>query len=299
MLKLRHLDRRTLALRQTAAAWAAQGWEAEIAYPPRSGRWLEIADEQERWQGWLEPRAWLASRAPDLAVLASGAGVERQVAQLIAASAEPLQWPMPDMAGGRLRAGAQLDGGELPQRPLLRVATPQGPVWLAKAPAPRLLPAAAAARLERLTAPLMFGLGSSRISLALLRSVRRGDVLLIQQPASPVSCHGRVVGRYQRFEEGIIMEWQAEEAAAQDEPALADISQLPVRLEFVLQQSRVTLAELQQLCQGQLLPLQAGVERQVEVRANGALLGRGELVQLDGQLGVEVAQWRDGAADVE
>ncbi|MEO4026469.1 hypothetical protein ABH313_00205 [Chromobacterium vaccinii] len=37
----------------------------------------------------------------------------------------------------------------------------------------------------------------------------------------------------------------------------------------------------------------------MEVRANGALLGRGELVQLDGQLGIEVAQWLGGAVDVE
>ncbi|WP_047236242.1 YscQ/HrcQ family type III secretion apparatus protein [Chromobacterium subtsugae] len=298
MLKLRRVEGETLALRQAAEIWAGQGWEAEIAYPPRHGRWLEVADEDGRWQGWLEPRAWLESMAPDLAVLASGAGAERQAGRLIAASPAPLHWPMPDLPRGRLRAGAERDGGELPQRPLLRVATPQGPVWLARVEAPR--PAAMPARrFDWLSAPLAFGLGHSHISQALLRSVRGGDVLLVQQTASLVACHGRTVGRYQRSDEGIIMEWQMEEAAERDEPALADIEQLPVRLEFVLQQSRVTLAELRQLCQGRLLPLQAGAERQVEVHANGALLGRGELVQLDGQLGVEVTQWRDGPDDVE
>ncbi|RBB96292.1 hypothetical protein C3E97_030505, partial [Pseudomonas sp. MWU12-2115] len=59
------------------------------------------------------------------------------------------------------------------------------------------------------------------------------------------------------------MEWQTEEDRPEDGPAVADVRQLPVRWEFVLQQSMLTLSELQQLCQGRLLPVQNGAEKRV------------------------------------
>lgn len=298
MLKLRHVDRQFQALRQTEDAWKRQGWEAEIAYPSRSGRWVALSDEARRWQGWLQPRIWLEKMAPELAALASASGVEEQAVRLIAASEQPLRWPMPELAYQGLSLGRLVDGSELPAQALLRVSTELGPVWLSKVPAPTH-PVLDSARLESLPLPLRFELGRSRISLSLLRSVCLGDMLLVQQAAPRVSCHGRVLGRYQRSDEGIVMEWQTEEDRPEDGPAVADVRQLPVRLEFVLQQSMVTLAELQQLCQGRLLPVQTGAEQRVEVRANGALLGRGELVQLDGHLGVEMTQWQGEVADVE
>ncbi|MEN6081893.1 YscQ/HrcQ family type III secretion apparatus protein [Chromobacterium piscinae] len=298
MLKLRHVDRQFQALRQAGDAWKQQGWEAEICYPARAGRWLALSDEEWRWQGWLQPRVWLEKMAPELAALASVSGVEEQAVRLIAASEQPLRWPMPELAYRGLRLGGLIDGSELPAQALLRVATDLGPVWLAKVPS-MASPDSASTRLGTLPLPLSFELGRSLISLSLLRSVRLSDMLLIQEAVPRVSCHGRVLGRYQRSDEGIEMEWQTEEERPEDVPAAADVRQLPVRLEFVLQQSMVTLAELQQLCQGRLLPVQTGAELRVEVRANGALLGRGELVQLDGHLGVEIAQWQGEVADVE
>lgn len=299
MLKLRRVDRQSRMLAQLAAHWREQGWDASMEAAPRVGRWLPVGDEQRRWHGWLEPRVWLEQVAPELAGLARGAVEDGMVAQLIAACEPPLEWPMPELAYRRLRVGDEVGGAELPRGELLRVATPQGPVWLDKVLAAESPMTAAADPLARLVLPLRFELGGSDISLDLLRSVRLGDMLLIQQPAARVSCNGVVVGRYQQFDGEIRMEWQEEEAGQASEAAMGSFGQLPVRLEFVLQQSQVTLDELRKLCQGQLLPLAADAERRVEVRANGALLGRGELVQLDGQLGIEVAQWLGGAVDVE
>ncbi|MGC0152621.1 YscQ/HrcQ family type III secretion apparatus protein [Chromobacterium vaccinii] len=297
MLKLRRLDSRDHALRRVAAAWTAQGWQAEMAYPPQAGRWLEVADGAGRWRGWLEPRAWLESMAPDLAVLASAAGGDEQAARLIAACEAPLTWPMPEMGEGRLRVGALSDAGELPRRPLLQAQTAQGAVWLERAPEP--MPDAGADALDGLPLPLSFIAGASDISLALLATVRAGDVLLIAETSADVRCNGRAIGHYRCIEEGIVMEWRNEEEAAREQRPLDGMGQLPVRLEFVLQQSCVTLDELRRLCEGELLPLVPDAERRVEVRANGALMGRGELVQMDGRLGVELAQWRGGLDDVE
>ncbi|WP_053074245.1 YscQ/HrcQ family type III secretion apparatus protein [Chromobacterium sp. LK1] len=297
MLALRRIDARERALSLAAAAWRRQGWDAALETPPRDGLWLSVSDADRRWQGWLQPRAWLEHAAPELARLALSAGVEALAAQWLAAAERPLSLPMPELAYQRLRLGEAGPGDALPRQPLLRVMSAEGPLWLEQTPE---VDADAAPELaDRLSWPLRFVIGDSRISLGLLREVGRGDVLLIRQPAAAVRCHDRALGSYQSYEEGIVMEWDETQQAAEPEAPARDMGQLPVELEFVLHRSRMTLAELQAQCRGRLLELPADAERRVEVRANGALLGRGELVQLAGQLGVEVTEWLGGAADVE
>lgn len=53
----------------------------------------------------------------------------------------------------------------------------------------------------------------------------------------------------------------------------------------------VTLAELETMGQQQLLSLPTNAELNVEIMANGVLLGNGELVQMNDTLGVEIHEW--------
>ncbi|MNL20019.1 type III secretion system protein SpaO [compost metagenome] len=79
------------------------------------------------------------------------------------------------------------------------------------------------------------------------------------------------------------------EAAAQ-----VGLDALSVRLEFILATHDIDLATLSQTVDGQLIPLADDAARHIEVRANGKRVARGELVQLDGQLGVELIEvYRD------
>lgn len=82
-------------------------------------------------------------------------------------------------------------------------------------------------------------------------------------------------------------------------PALdaATLQELPVRLSFDLGELRLTLGELQALQPGQTLALAHPLAGAVRIRANGALVGEGDLVEIDGQLGVSVRSlWpADGA----
>ena len=82
-------------------------------------------------------------------------------------------------------------------------------------------------------------------------------------------------------------------------PALdaATLQELPVRLSFDLGELRLTLGELQALQPGQTLALARPLAGAVRIRANGALVGEGDLVEIDGQLGVSVRSlWpADGA----
>lgn len=72
---------------------------------------------------------------------------------------------------------------------------------------------------------------------------------------------------------------------------LPGLNHLPVKLEFVLYRKNVTLAELEAIGQQQLLSLPVNAELNVEIMANGVLLGNGELVQMNDTLGVEIHEW--------
>ncbi|WP_223253453.1 YscQ/HrcQ family type III secretion apparatus protein [Chromobacterium amazonense] len=296
MLQLRRIDERARALERAVDRWCKQGWDVALEMPPRDGIWLPIADGSRRWQGWLRPREWLAQVAPELASLAVSAGFDDRVVRWLASVEQPLVLPIPELAYQRLCLGEPASGNALPGGALLRVMSDNGPLWLERVPAEDAAMGMAPAGLGW---SLRFIVGDSRVNQALLARVSCGDVLLVREPTSAVRCHDQTLGTYQIIEEGIAMEWQEQQDVQDDTVAVRQLGQLPVQLEFVLHRGRLTLTELQAMCQGQLLPLPVDAEQRVEVRANGALIGRGELVQLEGQLGVEVTEWLGGAGDVE
>ncbi|WP_232625890.1 type III secretion system cytoplasmic ring protein SctQ [Achromobacter deleyi] len=66
-----------------------------------------------------------------------------------------------------------------------------------------------------------------------------------------------------------------------------DIDAIPVRLTFELGERQITLGELRQLQPGETFDLERPLaDGPVLVRANGALVGSGELVEIDGRIGV-------------
>lgn len=65
---------------------------------------------------------------------------------------------------------------------------------------------------------------------------------------------------------------------------------IPVRLSFDLGAISFTLAELRALQPGQAIQLGHPLTSAVRIRTNGALIGEGELVEIDGLLGVSVRQ---------
>ncbi|QXL83630.1 type III secretion system cytoplasmic ring protein SctQ [Comamonas sp. NLF-1-9] len=70
--------------------------------------------------------------------------------------------------------------------------------------------------------------------------------------------------------------------------APASLDALPVRLSFDLGEVTLTLAQAQTLQPGQTIELARPLSGGVRIRANGALVGEGDLVEIDGQLGVSV-----------
>ncbi len=85
---------------------------------------------------------------------------------------------------------------------------------------------------------------------------------------------------------GIAGDGDADWPQAPGEPLPLD--QMPVRLTFDLGEATLTLEELQRLQPGQVIPTDRIAQDYVAVRANGALVGRGVLMELDGRLAVSL-----------
>ncbi|WP_255592757.1 type III secretion system cytoplasmic ring protein SctQ [Bordetella sp. BOR01] len=80
-----------------------------------------------------------------------------------------------------------------------------------------------------------------------------------------------------------------------DEPL--DLDAVPVRLTFDLGERSLSLAQLKRLQPGETFDLQRPLaDGPVMIRANGALVGTGELVEVDGRIGVTIATLGKGAA---
>lgn len=310
MLRLRRLDGNASRLAAAADAWRARGWQTSLEHLPRMGSWMLVQDTSHTWQGWVEPGMWLEGVAHELASLACCADSEQLAARLFAVTACPLHLPMPELRYDMLDVGAPVDGAALPEAKLLKVRARECPVWLTRVPE---VSAVLPLDLSDVRFWLNVELGHSRIRLSTLRSTQRGDVLLIRDVQRRLSSGATVIGGYQ-YEEGSAMleTYGQADTSDVDDNDFADaptfetpaafgmqsrrgdslpFEQLPVELVFVLQRDRMTLGDLQQLGRTQLLPMQHGAEQRVEVRVNGTLLARGELVQLDGRLGVEISEW--------
>ena len=77
---------------------------------------------------------------------------------------------------------------------------------------------------------------------------------------------------------------------ADSQQTLAQLDELPVTVSFDLGESALALREVKLLQPGYAFELARGLERPVTVRANGAIVGSGELIQVGDCLGVRLVE---------
>ncbi len=73
--------------------------------------------------------------------------------------------------------------------------------------------------------------------------------------------------------------------------APVDLEQLPMNIQFELPGTNTTVSELQALAPGYVFTLQDNADAQIKITANGKTLGCGQLVNIEGRLGVQVREW--------
>lgn len=269
------------------------------------------------WSGYLDLDEWLACAAPGVAALAGTEQARHAYARsLFEASGQPLQMPLPELDYAVLRLDDS--GGHAPftrRRCLLTLHTPQGRVWLCAFPEldmPLLTPLSAAAAAVPVQAA--WRLGHSSASRRLVGALRRGDVLLITTEIFELTSAGIAIGRFSINQDGEISVQAASmkepgepvgQDADQARPAsfapgvAASVADVPLRLDFILQRRTLTVAELDALYQGQVLQLDPQAEKRVEIMVSGMRLAIGELVELNGRLGVELHEVGGARAPAE
>ncbi|QBC42542.1 FliM/FliN family flagellar motor switch protein [Iodobacter fluviatilis] len=295
-LGLRQLTSTEHAWQHAQKCWQVQGIEVSFSLPDVEACHVFSVDGG-RWQGLLSLHEWLSCVSPALAEILGSTGDEGLLQALFMATPRPLEFTATELAYDSLQLGEK---AQMPVSAMPCLTTPQGRVWLIDIPAMRKgQDKVNPAWLLTLPLQLIFEIGYSKLSQRAKARLGVGDVLLITEETHWVkSCDVRI-GRYWQNEDGIMIERedQAHLVTPTEIPDL--LAELPLRLEFILQQSTVSVAELGDLYLGQLLPLLPDAEKQIEVKANGVLIARGELVQVDGRLGVELLEIQQEVLHVE
>lgn len=70
-----------------------------------------------------------------------------------------------------------------------------------------------------------------------------------------------------------------------------NVGKVPITLDFTLGHVRLTLDEVGTLGAGSVLTIEGGSPASVAITANGEVLGLGEAVDVNGQLGIRIVQW--------
>lgn len=302
VLQLRQVDPLVHAHAQAIQRWRRVGWEAGLAKVPERSGYLSFCAQGDDgpWRGLIMARDWLHHSLPTLQSLLMQPCPLPHIVELFRAVPRPLPLDVDELRYSRLSeiesvAPVCLPTGEVPW-----LDTCAGRVWLTQLPPRNALhgPVTADSWLKTLPLRLELILGVSHLSLASRIRLGEGDVLRITQPMQRCFVAGRCLGVSTFTEEGLHMQPTVAEASPENPPEPAveiDLGALPVRLEFLLATHDIDLARLSQIIAGQLIPLTDDAAQHIEVRANGKPVALGELVQLDGHLGVELLKvYRDG-----
>jgi len=153
-----------------------------------------------------------------------------------------------------------------------------------------------------LPVPLRAEIGRTTLTTEVLTNLSGGDTILIDdcwisqggelwlgngQYGVRARCDDMQLTITQAFTE-ISLAMSANESEAQGDATMAPFASIPVRMTFDLGERTLSLGELKTLQPGQTLDLGRPLGGTVSIRANGAFIGYGELVEVDGRIGVTI-----------
>ncbi|MGZ9737817.1 FliM/FliN family flagellar motor switch protein [Pseudomonas sp. GNP012] len=304
-LKLRRVNASAHTAAQAIRRWRNADVDAGSGHPPRQSGYLcfRASGEGGEWWGLIDARDWLHRSLPGLRSLLSVECSLMNIAELFRAVPQPLLLEVDDL---HYRQISDVDGvppGQLPPQELPWLDTPRGRLWLTRLPPARAAnqPLDADSWLSDLPLRLELILGASHLGHGI--RLKAGDVLRIIQRSQRCYLGRQCLGAFTFTEQGVHMLSTATDAQSTadfdtDTDTDFDLGALPVRLEFLLATREIDLATLSHIIAGQLIPLADDAVRHIEVRANGKPVARGELVQLQEQLAVELLEvYRNGSPD--
>ncbi|HGJ5874533.1 type III secretion system cytoplasmic ring protein SctQ [Arsenophonus apicola] len=140
-----------------------------------------------------------------------------------------------------------------------------------------------------------FSIGYSRLKQQLFRTLQTGDILLLQQSQTYLSVETIPLFHYTWQPQGNIMLAQPivtdqddHNASSESSPALFDLNQLPLKVNFILQRQTFSLNTIKSWQSGTQLILNSDAHCAITLEINGQTFAKGELIQVGEQLAVEL-----------
>lgn len=309
---LRRYSARELAGRQWVMVWQQQGYDLSQHLTP--GRHLLHFASDTGWQGIIDLEQWFNRRAPQSAALASASWTPEQLSTLFVNCAQPIDGLPPALSYQRLESMGNVVPSFIAED-TYACLTPQGRVWITAFPAdaPQNI---IDRQVDTHSLPLsiQFQFGYSQISVALLKQIKPGDVVLVNHEKYVMTSQGSELGRFIKTEEGFMFDENQNATTDNHEiednllhnDRLVDVDSVPdgqqaaivahlascdsikVNLDVIMQQSTLTIAELAAFYRGQIIPCHSDAMQNILLMVNGVAIAKGELVWIEDRLGVEI-----------
>jgi type III secretion protein Q len=284
---LRSLDQAACRRLTTIARLKRAGLSARLSTLDARRRYVRLRVESgiESFEALIDLETYLSACLPALADLAWSLADDDSLLEVLGSLEPTLDWQQDWLFQDSLMVVDLVSTDDV----MIGLVTAQGEVFCRDLPEALLPAPAPAAWSDALPVRLAVLLGSQVLRPALLAQIELGDVLLLQQSEQLLSHDGKALYRYSFQQEQIMIEASFDQPVAVDthEP-VSDPRQIPLRVEFVLQDLSLSLGELSALGPGHVFRLNPDAERNVMLRVNGVVVARGELVEMDQQLGVEI-----------
>lgn len=277
--------------RHAAARWQCDGHLVRLSQPLPQTRYITFWAQgiQGLWQGMIGAREWLQAVSPQWSQWLHQEGADQEILELFSAVSRPIE-VAPDLLDYQRLFEFELIQGEALQGACLPcIRTPQSDLWVMDGPSQRKQPPRPLqAWLQAVPQVLRVVLGSSELGRLPHRQLAKGDVLVIAEQTRQLFMADRCVGQFTFVKEGLHMQLTPPDNLSPSTPCA--LSELPVKLEFVLGELTLSMAQLNEFIERQVLPLESTAASNVEVRVGGQCIAVGELVQLGECLGVELRE---------
>lgn len=284
--------------RHAVARWQRDGHPARLCQPQPQTRYITFWAQGSHglWQGMVGAREWLQAVWPQWSRLLTNGCSDEDVLALFSGVSKPVDIA-PNLLDYQRLFEFRLTGGESLQRVCLPcIATAQSDLWVIEGAGQRKeAPRPLQPWLQAVPQTLRIVLGSSDLGRLPHPQWGRGDVLFIAEQTRQLFMADQCIGHFTFIKDGLHMQLTPPDSTSPTAPCV--LSQLPVKLEFVLGELTLSMAQLNEFIERQVLPLEPMVASHVEVRAGGKRIAMGELVQLDDRLGVELREVFRGIGD--
>jgi flagellar motor switch/type III secretory pathway protein FliN len=300
--RLRNMTEADRMRRSTIAILQGKAIRAYLKSPDRRARYLRFTCKMgaDVCHGLIDVHVWASHTFPTLSGLAWPAATDDYLLSLFNGSEQALHGESPQLAMEQF-SGIEVLTGERYRSELVCLPVEEGEIFIEALPTALLTGGGTPSWFAELPMRLTFHLGQSPISPRLLRSVKIGDVILIDCPTYVGMVQNQACYKFILHEDTVMIQdstpstlYEANSvigAKAGHEAFSPKISR--IKLDFILQEIQCPLHILLNIQPGEVIKLDEGAELNVQIRINGGtLVGTGELVEFDHQLGVEIKSIR-------